>query len=214
MLGDVKQIRQLIKDENRKNHTSIPGKIVSVDAGSNTCSVQPSGKYKKADGSYLDYPQIDNVPIVLMQGNSQKASITYPIKEGDGCMISFMEQQLDHWKDDQEPKTELRFDLTNAIVTPGLSRDSNPDLSEACDNDAIFIKAEQGTIRVKKDEIKIDVNGTTILVEEGKITMKGNVKIEGNLLVQGVVYSLADVQVPTHSLDAQPIPGAFPPPAI
>ena len=182
MLSDVKQIKQLITDMNRNIHTSIPGKIVSVDTSNNTCSVQPSGKYKKADGTYLDYPQIDNVPLNLMQGNSQKASITYPIKEGDGCTIQFMEQQLDNWKgENQEPATDLRFDLTNAVVTPGLSNGGNSKLSDACDNDAICVNVEQADITVKKDKIEIKLNGTYITVEDGKI----NIESPGEITVKG-----------------------------
>ena len=196
MLGDVKQIKQMMQDSIRGVHTSIPGKITSVDSANNTVCIQPSGKFRKADGSYLDYPELKDVPIVQMQGAGQKATIQYPIKKDDGVMVFFSEQQLEPWKKDQEPNTELRHDLTNAIAIPGLFQKPNDAHTEACDNDAIIIKYGDDTkITAKADSVEIKQKDVTIVLEGGqvKINAPSDVEIEGNVKVKGDINATGDI---------------------
>lgn len=234
MLGDVKQIKQMIQDNIRGVHTSIPGKITSVDSANNTVCIQPSGKFRKADGSYIDYPELKDVPMVQMQGAGQKATIQYPIKKGDGCMVFFSEQQLEPWKNDgQEPNTELRHDLTNAIAVPGLCPDANNVHTDSCDNDAIIIQYGDDTkITAKTDSVEIKQKDVTIVLEGGQVKIKapsdvvieGNVEItkgnltldQGNVSVTGGVSVTKDVCSPTVSLNmhvhASAAPGSPTPP--
>ncbi len=212
MLTDVKQIKQYIKDTNRNIHTSIPGKIKSYDASKGTAEIQPSGKYKKSDGTYIDYPTIKNVPVTQIQSSSQNCSICLPIKEGDGCMINFSEQQLDYFRDEQEPKTDLRFDLTNAVATVGLCKDANDVSKDACDNDAIIFQNKRDSkVTIKEDNVEIKMKNSTITIDKnGNITIKSEqkVKIEapsgvditGNVAVTGNITVTGDVSVPTASL--------------
>lgn len=197
MLGDVKQIKQMIQDNIRAVHTSIPGKITSVDSQNNTVCIQPYGKFRKADGSYIDYPELKDVPMVQMQGAGQKATIQFPIKKGDGCMVFFSEQQLEPWKNDgQEPNTELRHDLTNAIAIPGLFSQANNAHTDACDNDAIIIKyGDETKITAKDDSVEIKQQNTTIELKGGKVTIKApsDVEIEGNVKVNGDINATGDI---------------------
>ena len=205
MLGDVKQIKQMMQDSIRGVHTSIPGKITKVNSSENTVDIQLSGKYKKPDGTYIDYPELKGVPMVQMQSSSQKATIQLPLKKDDGCMVFFSEQQLDQWRDDQEPKTELRHDLTSAVAIPGLVPKSNDAHTEACDNDAIIIKYGDDTkITAKQDSVEITQKDTTIVLEGGKVKIEApsDVDIEGNVNVKGDVSVTGDVCSPTVSLNA------------
>lgn len=204
MLGDVKQIKQMMQDSIRGVHTSIPGKITSVDSANNTVCIQPSGKFRKADGSYLDYPELKDVPIVQMQGAGQKATIQYPIKKDDGVMVFFSEQQLEPWKKDQEPNTELRHDLTNAIAIPGLFQKPNDAHTEACDNDAIIIKYGDDTkITAKEDSVEVKQKGVTITIEGDKVKIDApsDVEITGDVKIKGGLSVTEDVCSPTVSLN-------------
>lgn len=155
MLGDAKQLKQMIHDMIRDVHTCIPGEIKSFDASKCTGNIQPSGKFKKANGDYLDYPELSNVPVVLIQSADQKATIAYPIKEGDGCLLFFAEQQLDYWKDGRKPKSDLRHGLSNAIAVVGLFTDANEVVEDACDDDAIIIDREDTRVIVKKEQVTV-----------------------------------------------------------
>lgn len=158
MLGEIKQIKQMIHDMIRDVHTCIPGKITSYDASSGTAKIQPSGKYKKANGEYLDYPELDKVPVISLQSADQKATIAFPIKEDDGCFIFFAEQQLDTWRDGRTPKSDLRHGLTNAVAVVGLFTDSNETIKDACDDDAIIIDRDKSRIIVKKNTVTVYPN--------------------------------------------------------
>lgn len=173
--------RQYFEDMQKNMHTCIPGTIKSFDASSCTATVHPSGKFKMPNGKFLDYPDVTEVPVCLVQSSGQDATIAYPIKEGDGCLIFFSEQQLDGWRDDQTPDTELRFDLSNAIALVGLVSAANPVMEDACNNDAIIIdregtrviiKKEQVTVLPKKDDSthKVEVNLDSVNVECGAFT--------------------------------------------
>lgn len=181
MLGDAKQIKMMIQDMIRDVHTCIPGKIVSFDASKCTGSVQPSGKFKKANGQFVDYPELSNVPVIILQSMSQKATIAFPIKEGDGCFIFFSEQQLDYWKNEREPTTDFRHALSNAIAFVGLCNSENDVVKDACDNDAIIIDREDTRVVVEKEKItvlpkkddtthKIEVTPDSVDVECGSFT--------------------------------------------
>ena len=181
MLGEAKQLKQMIHDMIRDVHTCIPGEIKSFDASKCIGNIQPSGKFKKADGSYLDYPELSNVPVVILQSMDQKATIAYPIKEGDGCLLFFAEQQLDYWKDGRTPKSDLRHGLSNAIALVGLVTDANPVMEDACNDDAIIIdredtrvivKKEQVTVLPKKDDTtrKIEITNERVEVECGEFS--------------------------------------------
>lgn len=155
MLGDAKQLKQLIHDMIRDVHTCIPGEIKSFDASKCTGSIQPFGKFKKSNGDYLDYPELSNVPVVLIQSSDQKATIAYPIKEGDGCLLLFAEQQLDYWKDGRKPKSDLRHGLSNAIAVAGLFTDANKVVEDACNDDAIIIDREDARIIIKREKVTV-----------------------------------------------------------
>lgn len=181
MLGEGKQIKQMIHDMIRDVHTCIPGEIKSFDASKCTGNIQPSGKYKKANGEYLDYPELSNVPVVILQSMDQKATIAFPIKEGDGCLLFFAEQQLDYWKDGRKPKSDLRHGLSNAIALVGLVSDANSVVEDACNDDAIIIDREDTRVIVKKEKVtvlpkkddtthKIEVTPDSINAECGKFT--------------------------------------------
>lgn len=181
MLGEGKQIKQMIHDILRNVHTCIPGVISSFDSSKCTGNIKPLGKYKKANGEYLDYPELSNVPVISLQSASQKATIAFPIKDGDGCLLFFSEQQLDYWKDKRTPKSDIRHGLSNAVALVGLVSDANPVIKEACDDDAIIIDREDTRVIVKKEQVtvlpqkddpthKVEVTPENVNVECGAFT--------------------------------------------
>lgn len=173
-------IREYVYESQRNIHTSIPGKIKSFDSDKCTATIETSGKFRKADGTYIDYPDITEVPVCLIQSSGQNCGMAYPIKEGDGVMVMFSEQQLDQWRDDEEPDTELRHDLTSGMAICGLCPDGNKNMQGACDDDSVVLfNGDNAKITVKSDDIKIEVQGAEI-----EIDSDGNVKIKANSKVQ------------------------------
>ena len=178
----TQQLKNLMQDTLRDLHTVIPGQIVSFDPDKGEAAVLPSGKFKKPDGSFMDFPQISDVPVYFIQGATQTATVVYPIKKGDGCLLFFSEQALDVWRTGAESNTDLRFDLTNAIAIVGLFIKANPLVREACQDDALII--DKGGQRVKlRQDGDIEVTGINITINaqsDVKINAGGNITMQAN----------------------------------
>lgn len=167
----VQEVLNLVDKKIREMHTAFPGKIVSFDPETGLAAVLPVMKYKKPDGTTVDYPQISGVPVVFPQGMGGKATIAYPVTAGDTCMVIVSEQAIDYFLYDQETETDLAFDMTNAICIPGLFNKANSVMAEACEKNAVIM----------------DVKGSRVVVGEDAVEIAApNVKITGNVTVNGM----------------------------
>jgi len=181
------EIERLVQDMQQNMHTSLPGKIDSFDADKCLAVVTPTGQFKQPNGQLLDYPQVNDVPVVSFQFAGQDITIAAPVKEGDGCLLFFSEQQLDKFRDDEDAKCDLRFDLTNAICVVGLFKDANGVIKDACDNDAVIIDNKgksRVTIKEDEQECKVGDNSTFTITEDKQEAVVGGAKwtLEGNKL--------------------------------
>ena len=167
----VGQVKSLVADMESQMHTAIPAVIVSFDPLTCLASVLPSGKLKKPDGTMMDFPQVSGVPVVIQQMSGQDATLAYPIKEGDGCLLIISEQSLDYFLYGAESKVELKFDLTNAIAIPGLFAKPNAIVKDACEQNAIIIDKQGKRITLSKAGINII----------GDVTVNGSINATGDI---------------------------------
>ena len=147
----VHQIKETAQKAAEGIHTAIPGTIVSYDPAKGQATVKPSMKFTTKGGNAIDYPQISGVPVLFQQHAGQKATVAFPVKPGDGCLLIVSEQSLDYWMYGQETGTNLKFDLTNAVAIPGLFAKANTVVAEACSQDAVIIDTSGTRITVKSD---------------------------------------------------------------
>ena len=170
------EIENLVTDALQGIHTCIPGKIKSFDADKCLAVVTPTGQFKCPSGELLDYPEVNDVPVYVLQYAGQKCTIAFPIKEKDECLLFFSEQQLDRFRDGADAKCDLRFDLTNAIALVGLFAQANGVVKDACDNVAIIIDhsgKSDGNSRmtISKDKQVCEVgNDAKVTITESGIT--------------------------------------------
>lgn len=148
-------------------HTACPATIVSFDAGTCIASVKPEMMYYKTDGDTIDYPIIIGVPVFMPRAGT--AQITYPVKEGDSCLLVFSERSLDEWlgkgsTDNHDPR---RYDLTDAFCFVGM-----------CPSQSI-----------SADNVEVINGGTKISLTPGNA-----INIVGNINVQGTITCSGDVQ--------------------
>ena len=203
MLQDfVQQLINTINNRINGIHTAFPGTISEFDPGSCTATVSPSIKFRKPNGETLNYPNLSGIPVVFPC--SSEATVAYPIKSGDGCLVVVSEESTDYWKYGQETYSDLKFDLTNAICIPGLFNSGNEAIEEAVSENAVVVKVKDTKMRIKDEEILADVKGTELKVKEQEITVdvKGtkfnvknnevtidatDVKIKGNVKIDGTL---------------------------
>ena len=179
----VQRLKEMAGEAVNGIHTAIPGQIVAFDPATCLAVVAPSMKYKKPDGSTLPYPNISGVPVYFPQGAGQNASIAYPVKAGDGCLIVVSEQSLDYWMYQRETDSELRFDPTNSIALVGLFTKAGPGVERACAENAIVVTA-----------------GSTVLaVTPGGVDITGNLTVKGEITAIGDVVGGGSVSLVTHT---------------
>ena len=199
-------------------HTAFPGRIEKYDPEKNLANVQPVMKYKKPNGDIIDYPLLTGVPVWFPQTFGQKATIVYPIKQGDECLVICAERPIDYWLLGKETKTDLMFDLTEAVCIPGLFAKPNVLAKKAVEDEAIIAQLEDTYIEIKKDDIRLDSqktinvyaldkvtvdaakdvdvkSATKINMEAPEINLKGHVQIEGNVDITGDTSIVGDETV-------------------
>ena len=147
----VHRITETAQKAAERIHTAIPATIVSYDPAKGQATVKPTMKFTTQGGNIIDYPQVSGVPVVYQQHMGQKATIGFPVKPGDGCLLVVSEQSLDYWMYGQDTGTNLKFDLTNAIAIPGLFSKANAVVKEACEQDAIIVDVSGTRLTVKSD---------------------------------------------------------------
>lgn len=174
----VEAIKKTVKKEIAEIHTAIPGKIVSFDSSTGLATVLPTMKFKKPDGTMINYPQITGVPVLFQQGAGQGVTIAFPVKAGDGCLIIIAEQSIDYWMYGQETETDLMFDLTNAICIPGLFAKANKTVTEACADNALILNADVTKIKVSKKGVSITAP---------TVSISGNLRVDGNITASKVM---------------------------
>ena len=180
MMQEVTQgMKNLMADTIRDVHTAVPGTIVSFDPDKVEATVQPTAKFRKPDGTQIDFPQIHEVPVFFPQAVGQKVTITWHVEPGDEVTIFFLEQALDQWRTGAEAKTELRFDLQNAFCMTGLAPKPNPLVRRAHDNESIIIQRDKSYVEIYGTTGQIDIYATgDINLETGKNL---NIKVGGNI---------------------------------
>lgn len=112
----------------------MPGNIVSFDAATQRCVAQPGIKMKtviRGVASYLDLPEVQNVPIVVPYAQGAGLLLSLPIQSGDPCLLLFSDRALDNYLQTgaaEIPGTATDADvtaprvhhLTDAICIPGM----------------------------------------------------------------------------------------------
>ncbi|CAN2522997.1 Gp138 family membrane-puncturing spike protein [Klebsiella pneumoniae] len=103
---------------------SIPGIIQSFDPDAVTAVVQPAIKGVEHDESgaevSVSLPMLVDVPVVFPRGGG--CTLTFPVKEGDECLVIFADRCIDFWWQSggiQEPVDGRMHDLSDAFCIVG-----------------------------------------------------------------------------------------------
>ena len=183
----TQEIKNYLKDYLQDVHTVLPGEIVSFDAGKCEATVKPIAKYWKPDKTKIDFPIRSEVPVFFPQGIAQGATIVYPVRPGDECLIFFAEQALDQWRTGAESETDLRFDITNAIALVGFFSAPNPHVARSDANESIIIQRANTFVELFDAKIEIKTDGDIYVEAAKKIDVESGtdtiVRIKGNAIV-------------------------------
>ncbi|MCT4713263.1 phage baseplate assembly protein V [Enterobacteriaceae bacterium H11S18] len=183
--------RGIIKDQIR---VAMPGIIQSFDPVTVTAEVQPAVRsvQQNNDGttSTKNYPVLVDVPVIFPRGGG--CTLTFPVKEGDECLLIFADRCIDFWWQNggiQETVDPRQHDLSDAFAIVGpqsqaqkISGISTSAAQLRTDDGAAFIEVAAG------HDITVTTPGKLTASAQGgteitspTIVLNGNVTINGNL---------------------------------
>jgi hypothetical protein len=164
------------------------GKIESFDETDQTASISLSIKsIETIDANGLkvlkERPVLQKCPCVILSGGD--ASLTFPIKNGDTCLVLFNDREIDSWFEEQSggiyPRSERKHDLSDAIALVGIRNINNAIVGYLTDG-----------VRLKyNDSSKIDLTENKIestagdFKQNGDMEVTGDMEVGGNTLLQG-----------------------------
>jgi len=134
------------------------GKIISFNAEKNTASIQIAMKRQLATGEIVDYPPLQDCPVMVLTGGTSFLSL--PIAPGDPCLVLFNDRDIDTWYATGEvnvPPTPRAHSLADGFAIVGVRNQSN-----ALDLDAALVILNGGT---QKIAIKNDYKSLKLLVD-------------------------------------------------
>ena len=117
----VQEIQALKKEIASSLFCALPGIVESFDAVNQTVCVQPAVKSRNRGGEAVALPLLRDVP-VFFPGN-RTSGITWPISQGDECLLIFADSAIDGWFETGEaevPDSERRHDLSDAFAFVGF----------------------------------------------------------------------------------------------
>jgi phage baseplate assembly protein gpV len=168
--------------------TALPGIVESFDPEAMTVSVQPSvkGQVQNESGqsSAVDLPMLVDVPVTFPCGGG--FTLTYPIKNGDECLVVFASRCIDGWWQNGGvggTPDERMHDLSDGIAIVG-PRSQARKLDPAVDADNVQLRTDDGeahitmmpdyTIRAQNPAARVELTpaGEVAAEADARITLK------------------------------------------
>lgn len=189
-------IRQAILYQLNNVHTALPGAIVSYDYTTQKATVQPLLNKYWTDGTFSPLPELPNVPIIFPRAGG--ASLTFPVVEGDTCLLLFTERSIDQWlySGGQVSTADSRkFDLSDAVAIMGLTPFSDTSLAQ--NNTDLFLTYNGSYFKIKE-------NGDVVIETSSKLAL-GTSLVEVLQTISNTLAGIAAITVAVPSFGTFPI---------
>ena len=201
----VSAIQDLLAQFQRDLNTAIPATIESYDAPTRRATVQPAIYLVRGDELVRQAP-VANVPVMLPSMGGYTVSMD--IETGDPVMLIVSQRDMTRWKEryvESAPGAGVMV-MRDAVAIPGFG----PRTYTPANEGGIAIQSDDGSryVRIESDgtieasggggKISISADGKPRM-EAGRVVMEiddpvgGWMRIEGNLLVTGLIESQDDI---------------------
>lgn len=174
------QILQALKNL----HTALPAKVVSFNPQNQTVSLNVQIQQQLSNGETSQIPPLVDVPVSYPRGGG--FAVTFPLQAGDEGLAVFNERCIDGWwhSGKASPPLDYRlFDLSDAVFFPGIC--SVPQKINVFFDRGLSLQTLDGSTFIRLE------NGTITI--QGNIEHKGNTNQTGEMNVTGVISSDTDV---------------------
>lgn len=179
--------------------TSLPGVVVAFDPFAQTCTVQPTikGQYRTPRGELqsVTMPVCVDCPVLFPGGGG--FVLTFPIAEGDECLLFFASRCIDSWWQSSgvQPPAEFRMhDLSDGFVFVGPR--SRPNVVPNISMNSTQLRSNDGStyIELVNSTIINVVTPAALNISAPVVTIDGNlVQITGNVHVNQSIVADAEV---------------------
>lgn len=161
---------------------AIPGIIQSFDPETVTAVVQIAikGMERDASGSEasVNLPLLVDVPVVFPRGGG--CTLTFPVKEGDECLVIFADRCIDFWWQNggvQEPVDGRMHDLSDAFAIPGPQ--SQAKKISGISNTSTQLRTDDGTAFIEL------ATGGAVTITSPQVTINGPLQVNGEITSTG-----------------------------
>lgn len=169
-------------------HTALPGLVQSFNPITQTAEIQCTIMRFIESVGYMPIPMLVDCPVFFPSGGG--FAFTFPIAQGDECLVIFAERSIDRWfaYGGIQPPGEYRMhDYSDGFALVGVR--SQPNKLPTVSTSAVQL------LSVGTPVVSIDASGATIT---------GNVHVTGTLTVDGAATAQG-TNVHTH----MHLPGAY-----
>ena len=168
--------------------TAMPAIVKSFNVAKMTAEVQPTiqARVTGANGvpSWVTLPLLVDCPVVFPSGGG--FALTFPIKDGDECLVVFASRCIDAWWQSSgvQAQADLRMhDLSDGFVIPGPR--SVPRALASVSTTDVVLRNDSGT-----SKISIKVNGDVDIVTASALTVTApTTTITGDVVITGVLIA-------------------------
>lgn len=208
--GDSALLREAALD----NRVCVPGVVNTFDHEQLTANVEIAAQGVAYDdhGRETDetYPLLVDVPVVFPRGGG--LSLTFPIKQGDECLVVFADRCIDFWHQSggmQKTASQRGHDLGDAFIIPGPY--SQPQTIDNVSTDSVQLRTDDGTAFIEMDQNgNITINCPTITVNAQQAVVNAPSRFKGDMQVEGSITASGDVTGAGISLDTHVHAGVTP----
>lgn len=153
-------------------NTQIPARVTNVNYQNNSLNALPLITTRDQDEQQVPYPELFDVPFMVLSGNSGSARITFPITVGDTVLIEFCQRDLQGFFQ-SDGRTVCRS-------YSGSPMGLYPVLAIPC------LFTQRSAVPVNNSDVVIENNTTQILLDpNGLVTINADVVINGNTTMNG-----------------------------
>ncbi len=145
-------------------HTSMPGRVESYDAATQTCEVLPQLKRQTPDGeggyTTEDLPVLPHVPVCFPRGGG--FFMSFPLQKGDFVLVVFSERAIGNWRQKGEASNpgDLRMhSLAGAVAIPGVFPNNPGPPDDASSNSMVIGKDGTSAAQVELTDSLVKLGG-------------------------------------------------------
>lgn len=155
-------IQSAIDSRLKETHTCLPGIVRKFDPATQTATVQPAIKRIFVEQGPVDLPLCVDVPVQFPAGGN--FMLTFPLVDGDECLLVFSERAIDFWWDRkgvQLPAEYRMHDLSDAFAIVGVSSRPRAQQIPPINTSAAELRTRNGSVVLRIDDNFVHVGGAT-----------------------------------------------------